>query len=195
MRDIRFEWRAEEKARRLSIAMCKQILEAVRASLDDPGSWTAGRYAIAKVPGWIVLADLDEDETGCVFALFTPNEWCDEQKRVKARVRRIVWCSQAATLRPGLSAPMAAEIESRVKADLDALSQTEVYINCVDVAGFIATCDLDEHGTASIFSLHSVEQYAALVEPSGIEVRTALLGPKVLISPDAYLQHERLSVH
>ncbi len=90
-----------------------------------------------------------------------------------ARVARILWASQAASLRSSLSARTIHDIEQAVTCDLDSLELPEVYFTSVEVGGRVVTCDLDSNGTASIFGLIDANEYDDLVEAAGDD---ALLG-------------------
>lgn len=84
-----------------------------------------------------------------------------------ARVKRIVWSSQAATLRGSLSARAVHDIEAAVTLDLDSMELPEVFFTSVEVGGRVITCDLDASGTASIFGLIEAGDYDDLVEEAG----------------------------
>lgn len=84
-----------------------------------------------------------------------------------ARVKRIVWSSQAAKLRGSLSARTVYDIENAVTVDLDGMELPEIFFTSVEVGGRVITCDLDSSGTASIFGLIDAEEYDDLVEEAG----------------------------
>jgi len=100
-----------------------------------------------------------------------------------ARVKRIVWSAQAATLRGSLSARAVYDIESAVTLDLDSMELPEVFFTSVEIGGRVITCDLDASGTASIFGLIDAGEYDDLVEEAGDDALFGVDWDGVYITP------------
>ncbi|AWK86855.1 hypothetical protein [Azospirillum thermophilum] len=103
--------------------------------------------------------------------------------RPAARVKRIVWASQAARLRSSLTARMVHEIECAVTEDLDSMEMPEVFFTSVEFRGRVVTCDLDSAGTASIFGLIALDEYEELVEEAGDDALFGVDWDGVYITP------------
>ena len=103
--------------------------------------------------------------------------------RPAARVKRIVWASQAAKLRGSLPARLVHEIECAVTADLDSMELPEIFFTSVEFAGRVVTCDLDAEGTASIFGLIEANEYDELVEEAGDEALFGVDWDGVYVTP------------
>lgn len=107
----------------------------------------------------------------------------DMDSRPAARVKRIVWASQAAKMRVSLSSRMIHEIECAVAADLDGMELPEVFFTSVEVAGHVVTCDLDASGTASVFGLIEATEYEDLVEEAGDDALFGVDWDGVYVTP------------
>ena len=113
-----------------------------------------------------------------------PDEGTGEaDNRPAARVKRIVWTSQAAKLRGSLSSRLVHEIECAVSADLDSMELPEVFFTSVEFADRVITCDLDASGTASIFGLIDVGEYDELVEEAGDDALFGVDWDGVYVTP------------
>lgn len=113
-----------------------------------------------------------------------PDEGVGElDNRPAARVKKIVWASQAAKLRVSLSSRLVHEIECAVSADLDSMELPEVFFTSVEFAGRVITCDLDASGTASIFGLIDVSDYDELVEEAGDDALFGVDWDGVYVTP------------
>ncbi|MDW7556805.1 hypothetical protein [Azospirillum brasilense] len=113
-----------------------------------------------------------------------PDEGIGEtDNRPAARVKKIVWASQAAKLRGSLSSRLVHEIECAVSADLDSMELPEVFFTSVEFAGRVITCHLDASGTASIFGLIDISDYDELVEEAGDDALFGVDWDGVYVTP------------
>ncbi|NYZ13506.1 hypothetical protein HL658_13175 [Azospirillum sp. RWY-5-1] len=112
-----------------------------------------------------------------------PEQTPEKDERGAARVKRIVWASQAAVLRSTLPCHLVHQIEAAVAADLDAMELPEIFFTSVEAMGRVVTCDLDAGGTASIFGLIDPTEYDDLVEEAGDDALFGVDWDGVYVTP------------
>jgi hypothetical protein len=170
MSRIRFLSPANEAVSRLSIEARGQVETAALEAADDWEALTRHGYAVARAAGMVAVVQPDKHGVVQVLALVSEAEWNAAEGESAAKnsvtVQRIIWHSLARLRQVSLTAETRRAIEHAVLAQLVLEGRKQILGGAVEASGWVAVCDLDAEGTATIHGLFTAEEFVSWVQDS-----------------------------
>jgi hypothetical protein len=177
MFDVEFLSPADREFAALPESTRNEILTAVRAlAADGRAATTNLGFAVARAAGQVAVCQTDDYLEGIQVLLLVDEKLWDEGAKAASdaqdvKVERIVWPAHPAAMRDArLNSAELASLEEAIVRELVDMGMAEVAALAVGFGSWVAVCDLDSHGTASVLTLLPLTEYSALVDDEETEL-------------------------
>ncbi|EWY39018.1 hypothetical protein N825_08430 [Skermanella stibiiresistens SB22] len=171
MFDVEFLSPADREFEALPENARNEILAAVRRlAAEGPTTATDAGFAVARAAGQVAVCQTDTYLEGIQVLLLVDEKLWDEGAKAapgteEAAVNRVVWPSDPASVRDArLNGAEISGLEQTIARELLDMGMAEVAALAVGFGGWVAICDLDANGTASVLRLLPLTDYTALVD-------------------------------
>jgi len=133
-------------------------------------------FAVARAAGQVAVCQTDGYLEGIQVLLLVDEKLWDEGAKAASNaaevtVNRIVWPAISAALRDArLSSAEIYSLEEAIIRELVGMGMAEVTALAIGFGNWVAICDLDSRGTASVLTLLPLNQYSAMVDDEETEL-------------------------
>jgi hypothetical protein len=177
MFDVEFLSPADREFAALPENTRNEILAAVQALAANGGAAASNLgFAVARAAGQVAVCQTDGYLEGIQVLLLVDEKLWDEGAKAASNaaevtVNRIVWPAISAALRDArLSSAEIYSLEEAIIRELVGMGMAEVTALAIGFGNWVAVCDLDSRGTASVLTLLPLNQYSAMVDDEETEL-------------------------
>lgn len=171
MFDVEFLSPADREFEALPESTRNEILAAVRKlAAGGATTTTDAGFAVARAAGQVAVCQTDTYLEGIQVLLLVDEKLWDEGAKAapdaeQAAVNRVVWPSGPASFRDArLNCAEISGLEEAIARELLDMGMAEVAALAIGFGSWVAVCDLDPRGTASVLRLLPLADYTALVD-------------------------------